>query len=161
MVNRLWTACCLFAVVSQLVVIRGFDVRQVLLFGVPVFLGLGIARQEAATRGRLLARLFLALIGLGLLIAKIPWVFPKLGGMDQNLPRESDRALTWYCTVYLLYFTFVLPVHLFTATLQQLKQGKPAQFSAFTCYLGLFTSAVLGPGMVWVAIEFFHLLPIV
>jgi hypothetical protein len=161
MINRLWTACCLFAVVSQLAVIRGFDIRQVLLFGVPVLLALAVASQEATTRGRLLARLFLVLIGLGLVIAKIPWVFPKLGGMDQNLPPESDRALTWYCAVYLLYFSFVLPIHLFSASLRQLKQGKPAQFSAFTCYLGLFASAVVGPGMVCVAVEFFHLLPIV
>ena len=161
MVDRLWIACCLFAIVSQLAVIRGFDIRQVLLFGVPVLLALLIASQEAATRGRILARLFLSLIGLGLIIAKVPWIFPKLGGMDRNLPPDSDRALTWYCAVYLLYFAFVLPIHLFTASLQQLKQGKPAQFSAFTCYLGLFTSAVAGPGMVWLVVESFHFLPIV
>ena len=160
MVNRVWTAVCLFAIVAQLVVIRGFDIRQVLLFGVPVAVSLLFASREPATRGTVLARLFLSLIGLGLIVAKVPWLFPKLGGMDPRLPPDSDRALTWYCTVYLLYFFFVLPAHVFTAALHQHRQGKPAQLSRVTCYLGLSTAMLVAPGMFWVAIEVFHILPI-
>jgi hypothetical protein len=159
MVTRAWIAISLFAIVAQLAVIRGFDIRQVMLFGVPVVFALMVASHEPATRGTLLAQLFLSLIGLGLVVAKVSWIFPQLGGMDAGLPRESDRALTWYCTVYLLFFSAVLPAHAFTDALHHHRLGRPAKFSELTCYLGLMTAILMAPGMLWIAIKFFHIWP--
>lgn len=160
MIARIWTAISLFAIVLQLVAIRGFDFRQVLLFVIPVLMALLISAQSPATRGSRLANLFLSLIGFGLLIAKLPWLFPDLGGLKPNLAPQIDRVLTWYCAVYLLFVSFILPCHLFTDSLHQHQRGNPAQLSRWTCYWGLFTTLILLPGMIWVAIRFLHILPI-
>ncbi|MEP3479621.1 MAG: hypothetical protein ABJZ55_10270 [Fuerstiella sp.] len=161
MQSPVWTAVSFFAIATQLVVLRGFDFRQLLLFVVPVLLALAVSRQEPATRGSLLAQIFLGLIAFGLIIAEIPWLFPNLGGVDPNLPRETDRALTWYVAVYLLFFMTVCPFHLFTDSLSRQHQGRPAQFSKFTCWLGLFTASIMCVGMFAGAFRFFGIWPIV
>ena len=99
MANRVWVAISLFAIVLQLVVIRGFDIRAMLLFCGPVVVALFLTAREPATRGAVLARVFLSLIGLGLVVAKVPWLFPRLGGMAAGLPPASDRALVWYLSL--------------------------------------------------------------
>ncbi len=161
MASRTWTALSLFAIASQLVALRGLEIGQLLLFVVPVLIALAVSGQESPTRGSRLAKLFLGLIAFGLVIAKIPWLFPNLGGVDANLPRETDRALTWYCTVYLLFFFTIVPFHLFTTSLSGHKRNQPVMFSKFTCWLGIFTASILGFGMFGVAFRFFGVWPIV
>jgi hypothetical protein len=158
--NRIWTVLSLFAAVLQLIVVRGFDIRQLLLFVVPVLLALLISVQNRATLAPLLAKIFIGLIGLGLLIAKVPWLFPQFGGMDPNLNRESDRALTWYILIYLMFFMCVGPIYIFITNIRDDGLGKPTQISPPTCAMGLVVSIAMLPGIVWLSIEFFHLLPI-
>ena len=161
MVNRGITTVSLFAIAAQLTAIRGFDFGQVLLFVAPVLFALLFSNSTPVTRGVILARVFLSLIAFGLFIAKLPWLFPDLGGVDPKLSRESDRVLTWYCATYVLFYTFLMPLHLFTQALKQHQLGLRSQFSRPTCYLGLFTVVLLGPGMIWVMIRFLHIWPIV
>ena len=161
MVNRGITAVSLFAIVAQLTAIRGFDFGQLLLFVAPVLFALLFSTSTPVTRGVILARVFLSLIAFGLFIAKLPWLLPNLGGVDPKLPREGDRVLTLYCTTYLLFCTFLIPLHLFTQALHQHQSGMQPQFSRPTCYLGLFTVLLFAPGMIWVMIRFLHIWPIV
>lgn len=158
--SRVWTAICVFAIVVLLIAVRGFDVRQLLLFVVPVLLALLMSSKQPPTRGTALAKVFLSFLAFGLLVAKLPWLFPKLGGVDPLLAAESDRLLAWYLAVYLPFFSFVVPCHYFTSELQQHRLGKPASLSRFTCRLGLATAFVLAPGMMWVTVKFLHLLPV-
>lgn len=159
MANRLLTIFCLFAVVAQLTAIRGFAFGQ-LLFVAPVLFALLFSTRTPVTRGVILARLYLSLIAFGLFIANCPWLFPDLGGVDPKLPRESDRVLTWYCAIYLLFCTFLMPLHVFTQALHQERLGMHSQFSRPTCYLGLFTALILTPGTIWILIRFLHLWPV-
>lgn len=160
-VNRGITTVSLLAIAAQLTAIRGFDFGQILLFVVPVLFAMLFSNSTPVTRGVILARVFLSLIAFGLFISRLPWLFPDLGGVDPRLPRESDRVLTWYCATYLLFCTFLIPLHLFTHTLNQHRLGMRPQFSRPTCYLGLSTALLLGPGMIWVMIRFLHVWPIV
>lgn len=161
MVNRVITTVSLFAIVAQLTAIRGFAFGQILLFVVPVLFALLFSHSTPVTRGVILARVFLSFIAFGLFISRLPWLFPDLGGVDAQLPRDSDRVLTWYCATYLLFYTFLIPLHLFTQSLNQHRMGMQPQFSRPTCYLGLFTAFLLGPGMIWVMIRFLNIWPIV
>ena len=161
MASRLITTVSLFAIVAQLTAIRGFDFGQILLFVAPVLVALLIASGTPVTRGVILARVFLSFIAFGLFISKLPWLFPSLGGVDPKLPRESDRVLAWYGATYLLFYTFLIPLHLFTKSLHQHQLGMQPQFSRPTCYLGLFTVLLLAPGMIWIMVRFLRLWPIV
>ena len=107
MARNLWIACSFLFVVAQFAFLRGLDVRQLLLFVVPVVVAVAIAQQDPATRGSRIAQVFILLISIGMFVAEIPWLFPNLGGVDPKLPRGIDRALAWYVTVYLLFFTCI------------------------------------------------------
>ncbi len=158
--NNLWTIGCLFAVVAQFAVVRGFHPALILLFGVPTAIAALHSLSPLPSRGRFLANLFLGLIGFGIAIAHVPRLFPDLGDMNANLPLAQRRILMWYLGVYLIYALGVVPFHVFTKALAQHKAGEPAAFSRFTCYLGLFTALLLLPGMIGITVRFLHIWPV-
>ena len=130
--------------VGFLVALRGLSPAIILLFGVPpTIAALMTGAQRVSPRTRLVAWTFLAAVGIGAAIAHVPQIFPKLGGVDPQLPRWQDRMLTWYAAVYLFYFQSVVPLHACIGTLQAYRRGEPTQLSRPTCYLGLFTSGLL------------------
>jgi hypothetical protein len=133
--------------VAFLVMLRGLKPGIILLFGVPPIVAAIITGAERASpRTRLVAWIFLAAVGVGSGIAHFPQVFPKLGGVDPQLPRWQDRMLTWYTAVYLFWFQSVIPMHALTASLQAHQRGETPPLSRPTCYLGLFTSGLLTIG---------------
>ena len=138
----------LLVAVAHLILLRGLDVRIILLFGLPpAFAALSTTRD--ATKGqRRLAWSFLAAIGIGATISRFPALFPKLGAgwVPHGLPQEYDRLLAWYAAVYVAFVMGVLPVFVFARALCKRRKGEPADLSPFTCYLGLFTMT-----LVWVA----------
>ncbi len=131
----------------SLVLLRGLDWRTFILFGVPPCFA--AARTGlAATRGeRRVAWAFLAAIGVGAIVSKFPQLLPNLKGFDRQLDPEHDRMLTWYTAVYLVFAFGVLPAFLFLRALRKHRAGEPAEFSRFTCYMGLFTAGLLCLGI--------------
>ncbi len=127
----------------SLLLLRGLDWRTFILFGVPPCFA--AARTGlAATRGeRRVAWAFLAAIGVGAIVSKFPQLLPNLKGFDPQLDPEHDRMLTWYTAVYLVFALGVLPAFLFLRALRKHRAGEPAEFSRFTCYMGLFTAGLL------------------
>lgn len=158
--HNLWTIGCLFAVVAQFAVIRGFNVGMILLFVLPTLMAVLVSLSPQPSRGRFLANLFLGLIAFGIAIAHVPRLFPDLCGVQANLPPAQSRILSWYIVVYLVYITGVLPFHVFTKALAEHKAGKPAQFSRPTCYLGLLTALLVFPGMIGIMVAFIHVWPV-
>ena len=147
----LWTAVSFFVIVAHLVILRGLEFRLILLFVLPVIAAVAVAQQDPATRSSRIAKIFLLLTSIGMIVAEVPWLFPQLGGVDPNLPQPIDRALTWYAAVYLIFFFCVCPIHLFTESLACHARGQFAEISVFTCWLGLFTASIMGIGTVIVA----------
>ena len=132
--------------VAALIILRGLDPRIILLFGLPpTFAALYTSvRFSQATRS--IAWAFLGMIGLGSIVAHVPSLFPKLGGVARQLASWQDRTLTWYAGVYLVWFFGVLPLYLFGGSLRAHWEGRLAPFSRPTCYLGLAATALLWMG---------------
>jgi len=135
----------LLVAVVHLILLRGVSVGLLLLFVVPPLAAFLLLHRTTAKGARRLALAFLLLVALGALVAPFPAILPKLGGVDQRLPPESDRLLTWYAVVYLLFFVGILPTYFLMANLRRHWRGEPAAVSRFTCYLGLLPLALLWP----------------
>jgi hypothetical protein len=146
--------------VFHLIILRGLDVGALLLFGVPPLLAFTFLQSTTAAPRRI-ALAFLLLVGVGACIAPLPAIFPKLGGFDPRLPIEANRLLAWYAAVYLLFIFGVVPTWLFVSSLYNHRTGRPAQFSRFTCYIGLFTVALMLPGIVVVLNKHMGFWPII
>jgi hypothetical protein len=132
----------LFVSAWSLALLRGLDLRIVLLFGLPpVFAGLHTGSNSSRATRRV-AWAFLVLVSLGYVVAHVPQLFPNLGGVERRLEPWQDRMLTWYVAVYLTWIFGVLPAHLFLGSLRAHRQGERAPFSRFTCRLGLFAAAL-------------------
>jgi hypothetical protein len=117
------------------------------LFGFPpIFAALHTAPRWTKATQRV-AWGFLVAIGVGIFVARMPHFFPKLARFDQRLPLWQDRLLMWYAGVYLVWVIGVLPAHLFLGNLRVHRRGEPAQFSKFTCYLGLLAASLMCLGM--------------
>jgi tetratricopeptide (TPR) repeat protein len=136
----------LIVAATILFVLSGLDPRVVVLFAVPPAFAAVFIRAGSATQ-RTIAWAFLAMIGIGSVIAHLPMLFPNLGGINPQLANWGDRMLTWYAAVYILWFIGVLPVYAFCSNLAAHKQGRPAWLSPFTCCLGLLTTALVWTGM--------------
>ncbi len=129
--------------VASAVQIRGLDVRLLLLFCGPLLIAAACTVERAPRPTRVVAWTFLAMIGVGAVVAHTPQLFPQLRGFDERLPSSQDRVLTWYCAVYLTWIFSVVPMVAFLSNLWQIRRGRPAQLSRFTCYLGLATSGIM------------------
>jgi hypothetical protein len=138
-------AAALLVAVVHLVLLRGVSVGLLQLFVAPPLAAFLLLQRSTAKGVRRLALAFLLLVALGAVVAPFPAFLPRLGGVDQRLPVESDRLLTWYVAVYLLFFMGILPTCFFVTNLRRHWRGEPATVSRFTCYLGLLPLAMLWP----------------
>jgi hypothetical protein len=155
-----WTIAVFLGAIGQLLMIRGLDVKILLLFFYPPFLALVFENLAQRKSSRFIAALFLTMLSLGEIPMRFPRLFPNLGkGGESQLAPEYNRLLAWYIIVYLLYVFLLLPLFLFTRGLIDHKRKRPAQFSKFTCVLGLFTCLVVGTGMASAYFEFLHRVP--
>ncbi len=127
----------LLVAVVHLVQLRGISAGVLLLFAAPPLAAL-LLLHRATTKGvRRLAVAFLLLVSVGAVVAPFPAILPKLGGLDPRLPAESNRLLTWYCVVYVLFFVGICPTWFLVGNLRRHRRGEPAAVSRLTCYLGL------------------------
>src|SRR6266851_3955007 len=94
----------LMVAVAFLVLLRGLNVGIILLFVLPPLFAMLHTRPTFSAATRWVAWAFLGAVGLGSLIAPFPQLFPKLGGVAQQLAPWQDRMLAWYTAVYLLWF---------------------------------------------------------
>ena len=140
-----WAAVMFLLAVLQLLLLRGLSIGAMLLFLFPptaAFLFHAYADRKGS---RVVASVFLTLIGIGVTVARVDWLFPEMGGVDARLPREADRILTWYTSVYLLFVFGLLPLFLFIRSLVDHHRKRPAQFSRPTCVLGLIAALLMAP----------------
>jgi hypothetical protein len=133
--------------VVLLLLLRGLDIRILLLYGLPPLFAVFFTDDGHSWGTRKAAWWFLAAIGVGSALAHWPQVFPRLGGAADDLSPFHDRLLTWYAGVYLVSLLGVLPFWVFIRNLLMHARGEPAFFSRFTCYLGLITSALCWFGL--------------
>jgi hypothetical protein len=132
----------LLLVVAHLLIIRGNPLILV-LFGLPLALAFAARCDPSSRRStRIIASIFLALVAAGDLVA--PFVHLPGSSFPGLSPAES-RMLEWYLIAYLLFIFVVFPPVLFIRPLLDRRRGRPAFFSAFTCYLGLFAWVTTGP----------------
>jgi hypothetical protein len=130
-------AALVFAVL-QLLWLRGLDIRFILLFGLPPFVAVVALQRGKTAAARRLAAAFLISIGVGVIVAHAPALFPRLQTGFPGLPQVQDRLLSWYTGVYLSFVT-VSPLVIFARDLWVRRRREPVKFSRFTCILGLFT----------------------
>ncbi len=129
----------LLVAVVHLVQLRGVSAGMLLLFVAPPLAALLLLHHATAKGARRLAVAFLLLVSVGAVVAPFPAILPKLGGMDPRLPAESNRLLTWYAVVYLLFFLGIGPTWFLVGNLRRHRRGEPVAISRLTCYLGLLT----------------------
>jgi hypothetical protein len=67
--------------------------------------------------------------------------------MGQGVDPITDRTLSWYGIVYIVFLTGICPAVVFPRNLAAHRRGEPARFSRFTCWLGLFTASLMWIGM--------------
>ncbi|MAE60454.1 MAG: hypothetical protein CMJ49_03755, partial [Planctomycetaceae bacterium] len=118
--NRILGVACFLAIVINLIQIRGFSHGILYLFILPPLVALYYAWDGKGKGGGRLATIFLALVGAGVAVSAIPQIFPDLGGIDDALPPQEDRALAWYGGIYVLYVTVILPVYFFLGSVWRL-----------------------------------------
>ena len=135
----------LLLAIVHLILLQGVSVGALWLFVLPPLVAVAMLRRSTAKGERRLALVFLFLVALGAAVAPFPDILPKLGGVDRRLPAESDRLLTWYLVVYLLFFVGIMPARFLAANLRRHRRGEPAEISRFTCYLGVLTLALMWP----------------
>ncbi len=146
--------------VIQLLLIRGLDWRVLWVFAVPPLIAIGHRAFSERTSNRVLATVFLTLVGFGVALGPVRTLFPDLSGVDPELPPTSNRILTWYAIVYMLYVCPVLPLVLFIRALIDHRRKLKAEFSKFTCILGLIATLIVGPGLFTVCSDVLGLLPV-
>ena len=83
--ERAWTVLSFLAIVTQLIVIRGFERGVFYLFVVPPLLAMFLSSKSVHARGRFLAKLFLILVSCGLLLA---W-FPRMSRPERRCPSTT------------------------------------------------------------------------
>ncbi|HEV3237020.1 MAG TPA: hypothetical protein VGZ25_08530, partial [Gemmataceae bacterium] len=103
----------LVAVVS-LVLLRGLSLGLVLMFGLPPTVAAFLTQANVSRAGRWIAWSFLAMVGLGSIVARVQPLFPKLGGFAPQLDPWHDRMLSWYAAVYVVWFASVVPITAFS-----------------------------------------------
>lgn len=135
-------ALFLFAV-ATLVYYRGFDPSIILMFVLPLMGAFAFSESEIPSY-RYSAIAFLALVNVGVVIARTEWLFPDLE-MDDQLPPVPNRILAWYGGLYLLYLFSVVPLVVFGGFLIQHSKGKNPGWSRFTCIIGLVLGLILTP----------------
>lgn len=156
-----WTVAVFLGAVLRLFLLRDLEGRVLFLFLVPPVFAFLFKHRSSRRSTRIVAVSFLTVVSLGEGLSYLPELFPQMGGVDRRLPPSQDRLLTWYVVVYLLYLFLVVPLFLFVRALVDRARQQPAEFTRFTCVLGLIACAVVGPLMVRVCCVVLHLLPVV
>ena len=108
-----------------------------------------------------MATAFLMMISVGVALGPLPQLFPKLGGVNAKLSHEQNRILGWYVLNYIIYVCTALPVFLFGRGALDHIHRRKAEYTLFTCVLGLTAAALIGPLMLWAAFARLGLWPIV
>ena len=155
-----WTAAMFLAAVIRLFIIKGLDPRTLLLFLVPPLIALANKAFSDRLSTRVLGAVFLTLIGFGVALGRVRSLFPNLCGVDPELSATDNRILTWYAIVYVLYLFSVVPLVLFIRGLIDHRRKRKAEFTKFTCILGLIAELIVGPGMFAVCATTLGLLPV-
>jgi hypothetical protein len=156
----LWSFAMFLVAVIQLFLIRGLDWRVLWVFVVPPLIAIGHRTFSERTSNRVLATVFLTLLGFGVALGPVRTLFPDLSGVDPELPTKTNRILTWYAIVYILYVCSVLPLVLFIRALIDHRRKLKAEFSKFTCILGLIATVIAGPVLFAVCCDILGLLPV-
>ncbi len=133
----------LLVAVFHLILLQGVSVGILLLFVTPPLAALLLLHRATAKGVRRLAVAFLLLVSVGAVVVPFPAILPKLGCVDQRLPAESNRLLTWYSVIYLLFFLGVCPTCCLVGNLRRHRREEPAAVSRLTCYLGLMPLVLL------------------
>ena len=133
----------LMIAVGSLLLARGLNPFIVIVWILPPALAVFWIRSPNTANVRWIATSFLTLIGMGVIVAPIPALFPKLGGVERNLPAWQDRLLTWYVGVYAFYFLSVAPLYAFIRNLRSHRRGEPAVLARPICWLGLVPATLL------------------
>jgi hypothetical protein len=74
--------------VIQLILLRGLDPRIFILFGLPPVFAAIFASKSPDRITRCLAWGFLGALGAGVIIAHLPWLFPRPGGWARGWIRS-------------------------------------------------------------------------
>jgi hypothetical protein len=136
----------LLVAAGQLFALRGADPRTFLLL-MPAALAVFAVHRHPRRASRRTALAFLVLLGIGVLIAHFPAIFPNMPRVDKRLPAAADRLLAWNNVIYVVFALGVIPVRMFVDNLLRHRRGERASISPPTCYLGLATTALLWCGM--------------
>ena len=131
---------------AQLFALRGADARAFLLL-MPAAMAVFAVHWHPRRASRWTALAFLLLLGIGVLVAHVPAIFPNMPRVDNRLPAAADRLLAWNNVVYVVFALGVVPVRMFVDNLLRHRRGDRASISPPTCYLGLATTALLWCGM--------------
>ena len=78
--------------VAYLVLLRGLELRIILLFGLPPTYAAFFTSARFSRGTRRVAWAFLAAVGVGALVAHFPTLFPKLRGFAGQLPRGKTAC---------------------------------------------------------------------
>jgi hypothetical protein len=136
-------AAIFLAAVGRLFFVQGFSLGVLILFcEPPLFAYVYLRAPDTSVWTRRLAWLFFALIGVGILLAPMQGVLPRLNCFPK-LPRTENRLLSWYMAVYLFYMPGVLPPYIALRNLWLQWHRKPVEFSRPTCWLMLFVWGLL------------------
>ncbi len=135
--------------VATLVSLVGVDLRILLLWVIPPVMAAIYAQFSNKHSERIAAWTFLALLGLGSLLAHVPSIFPKLGGFAKGygISLWQDRMLCWYTSLYVIFLFYFLPPWLCIGALLDHRAGRPAICSRFTCWLALTWSTLMLIGL--------------
>ncbi|MCE5325320.1 MAG: hypothetical protein LLG01_02785 [Planctomycetaceae bacterium] len=131
-----WDMAVFLAAVVQLVSLRGTLVAFIPYLFPPAFATL-IGARTTRPSSAIVSALFMALIAAGILIARVDWLFPHMVQTDDRLSSTANRILSWYGMVFISFAMGILPAFLFIRGLVDRYRGKKAQFTRFTCILGL------------------------
>ena len=155
-----WTIAAFLVAVIQLFLLRGLDVRILLLFLVPPFIAFVYRHASDRPSTRAVAAVSRTLFAAGVTLSMTKDVFPELGGVDPDLSAKHDRILAWYVIVYLMYVGAVLPLVLFIRALVDHRRKRKAEFSKTTCILGLIMCLIFAPAMLAICCEYLGLSPV-
>ncbi len=146
--------------IAHLIAVRGLSRGILFMFVLPALFATALIQKTENASAIIASYVFLFLITIGVVLGKLPNVFPNLGGRFSDLPPQHDRSLSWYLLCYLAFGFSVAPVIWFADNLRRHRQGKTTELAKFTCWLGLAAELIFTPMVAILAVTEMGLWPI-
>ena len=129
---------------ASMIMLRGLNGPPMIVgFSLPPAAAVAFTSPQYSARARTIAWAFLVWLGIGALVAHIPFLFPNMILADPQLNPGDGRYLTWFSWTIGFWMGAVVPWNVFRGKIHLQQHGEVVQLSTFTRTLGAIAVVVV------------------